>query len=130
MTLWPQLGGGLDFFVHSAHCQYDTFIAKPLNAGQSPTQAGIFIDLINCWNQMSPANVKMYLRLNPASMSCSNTLISCTPTQTAATSGPMETLTFFQEDGFPQGDPLSPALTWLFVHHHFLKPIKSNWLNM
>jgi hypothetical protein len=78
----------------------------------------------NCWNQMSREECEDVLESKPRFHALIHyfNLMYSSPNHCYFRK-PDETLDhFLQEDGFPQGGPLSPALACLVIHR-FLKPI-------
>jgi hypothetical protein len=122
--------GGLDFLVHSANCQFETFITTPTANNLPPQRAAILIDLINCWNQMSRDAVRKKIESEPTLHGLLHyfDLMYEAPNK-CFFHRPDGTLDFFiQEDGFPQGDPLSPALACLVIHQ-ILQPLNETLRN-
>jgi hypothetical protein len=118
--------GGLDFLTHTANCQHDAFITQPLSTNLPPQRAGIFVDLVNCWNQMSREEALDVLESEPRFHSLVHyfDLMYENPNR-CFFHRPDGSLDFFiQEDGFPQGDPLSPALACLVINR-ILGPINA-----
>jgi hypothetical protein len=110
--------GGLDFIVHSASSQFDTSIDTPMTALHPPSRAGLFIDLTNAWNRVSRDAAYDENLQHPSLSSLRHyfSLMYGAPNK-CFFKLPGGTLGhFLQEDGFPQGDPLSPALSCLVIH--------------
>jgi hypothetical protein len=108
---------GLDFIIHTALAQYGSSIADRLSQALPPSRACLLLDLTNCWNQVSCEAALAELHSDPRLhlllpyfelvYQPSNRCFFHTPNGTVQS--------FTQEDGFPQGDPLSPALACLVI---------------
>ena len=121
------VSGGIDFMSHLATAQFDNFIAKPLKAGKAPTRALLLLDIINMFNQLSRDAARDALAAEPTLHSILpyfdlmySTANYCYFTR------PDGTLDYFaQEEGFPQGDPLSVALVCM-VLLQLLRPLNTH----
>ena len=109
--------GGLDYLYHMALTLFDDGIQQPISNQLPPSRVGLIIDFINCWNNASRdaclEQLHDHEELRP--LIPYFTLMYGQPTHCYYRC-PDGSLNFFlQEEGFPQGDPLSPAFACLVL---------------
>jgi hypothetical protein len=99
--------GGLDFIVHSALASYDHSVTRPLSHSEAPSPAGLLIDLVNCWNQVSRDECQKELERIPTLHGILPyfDLMYSTPNRCVFKSPDGSTDFFLQEDGSPKATP-------------------------
>jgi hypothetical protein len=120
------VSGGIDFMFHLATAQFDNFITKPLQADKPPTRALLLLDIVNMFNQLSRDAARDALESEPILHSILPYFdLMYSSANYCYFSRPDGTLDYFaQEEGFPQGDPLSVVLSCL-VLLQLLKPLNT-----
>ena len=110
--------GGIDTIVHLTRSAVESNIAALQAAGQSPTHALLLLDIVNMFNSVSRESCRFVLNRHPTLrrlLPLFDMLYDCANIcWYRAENGSWSS--FLQDEGFPQGCPLSPVLACLVLH--------------
>ena len=108
-----QTSGGIDLAIQSTICQLQQYITSP----QTPTRALLLLDLTNMFNAVSRQACRLILQQRPATIPLIplfDLLHSQLSTSWYYDKSRLPQ-SFLQEEGFPQGCPLSPLFACLVL---------------